>query len=164
MAEDLMRKCPDCLAEVPVKAKKCSHCGSKLPQPTSPIIKGILIVFGVGFFFSFIMAVSSGTPSSSQPKQPSTYDYQLSARSYSEVYVQRILKSPSTAKFCRGTATDIGDNRWQVKSCVDSQNSFGAMLRSDWEAIMVYTGGDPADIGSWKAEKVVFDGEVVYQE
>jgi hypothetical protein len=46
---------------------------------------------------------------------------------------------------------------------VDSQNGFGAMVRSNWEVVMVYTGGDPDDIGSWKAEKITFDGKVIAQ-
>lgn len=164
MDKNPTKKCPDCFEEIPAQAKKCSHCGSKLPQPTSPIVKVLAILLAVGFFSSIILAgVGGGSSSSSQPKQPTAYDYQQSAIAYAEPYIQRLLKSPSTADFCRGTATDLGDNKWNVSSCVDSQNSYGAMLRSNWEAVMVYTGGDPDNIGSWKAEKITFDGKVVYK-
>lgn len=159
-----MKKCPECLAEVPANAKKCSHCGSKLPQPTSPVVKVLVVLLAIGFFSSIILSsVGGGSSSSSQPKQPTTYDYELSAKAFSEVYIERLLKSPSSADFCSGTATDLGENKWKVSSCVDSQNSFGATLRSNWETIMVYTGGDVAGIGNWKVEKVTFDGKVVYQ-
>ena len=151
-----MKKCPECLAEVPIKAKKCSHCGSKLPEPTSPLLKVLLVIF----FITIIMVGSIGSPSTPQP--PSQASYELSARAYSEFYIERILKSPSTAEFCRGTATSLGDNKWKVESCVDSENSYGAMLRSNWEAVMIYTGGDHEDIGSWQPEKIIFDGKVVY--
>lgn len=165
MEQNPTKKCSQCLAEVPITAKKCSHCGSKLPQPTSPITKLLAVIMVVGVFSSIIISsIGGGSTSSSQPKQPTAYDYQQSAIAYAEPYITRLLKSPSTADFCRGTATDLGDNKWQVSSCVDSQNSYGAMLRSNWQAVMVYTGGDPDNIGSWKPEKVTFDGKVVYQE
>jgi len=49
-------------------------------------------------------------------------------------------------------------------SCVDSQNSYGAMIRSNWSTIMIFTGGDVADMGAWKVEQIIFDGKVVYQK
>lgn len=157
------KKCPQCLAEVDPKAKKCSHCGSKLPQPMSPLIKVVLVLFGVGIFTSIFTAVI--TPSSPRvPEPPSTYSYELSARSFSEFYIEKLLKSPSTADFCSSTATDLGDNRWKVVSCVDSQNSYGAMIRSNWSTIMIFTGGDVADMGAWKVEQIIFDGKKVYQK
>lgn len=165
MEQNPTKKCSQCLAEVSPQAKKCSHCGSKIPQPTSPIVKLLAIVLTIGVFSSIIISsMSGGSSTRSQPKQPTVYDYEQSAIAYAEPYITRLLKSPSTADFCRGTATDLGDNKWQVSSCVDSQNSYGAMLRSNWQAVMVYTGGDPDNIGSWKPEKVTFDGKVVYQE
>ena len=47
------------------------------------------------------------------------------------------LKSPSSAKFPDyedGFVTRTGDNTYHVISYVDSQNSFGAMLRAKWTA------------------------------
>ena len=163
MDKNPTKKCPQCLAEVDPKAKKCSHCGSKLPQPMSPIVKVVLVLFGIGIFTSiFTAAISPSSPST--PEQPSTYSYELSARSFSKFYIERLLKSPSTADFCSGTATDLGDNRWKVVSCVDSQNGFGAMIRSNWQTIMIFTGGDVDDMGAWKVEQIIFDGKNVYQK
>ena len=48
------------------------------------------------------------------------------------------LKAPRTAKF-NGGAWDVvylGDNRYRVKASVDSQNSFGAMIRTEFQAIV----------------------------
>ena len=58
----------------------------------------------------------------------------ISAYIEAQEYVKQALKSPSTAKF---PATDFlahsfGDNEYEVISYVDSQNSFGAMIRSNW--------------------------------
>lgn len=164
MDKNPTKKCPQCLAEVDPKAKKCSHCGSKLPQPMSPVFKVLLILLGVGFFSSMIMASLNPSSSSSEPEPPSAYSYELSARSFSEFYIEKLLKSPSTADFCSSTATDLGDNRWKVVSCVDSQNSYGAMIRSNWSTIMIFTGGDVADMGAWKVEQIIFDGKKIYQK
>jgi hypothetical protein len=164
MENKTVRKCPECLAEVPAGAKKCSHCGSKLKKPTSLVVKLLAVLFGVGFVTSMITAVANPSPRSSEPEQPSTYSYELSARSFSEFYIEKLLKSPSTADFCSSTATDLGDNRWKVVSCVDSQNSYGAMIRSNWSTIMIFTGGDVADMGAWKVEQIIFDGKKVYQK
>ena len=164
MDKNPTKKCPQCLAEVSPQAKKCSHCGSKLPQPTSPIVKLLAVIMVVGVFSSIIISSIGGSSTvRSQPEQPTAYDYQQSAIAYAEPYITRLLKSPSTADFCRGTATDLGENKYKVSSCVDTQNSYGATLRSNWEAVMIYTGGDHRNIASWKPEKITFDGEVVYQ-
>jgi ribosomal protein L40E len=163
MDKNPTKKCPQCFAEVPVDAKKCSHCGSKLPQKTSMLVKVLAIVFGIGLFTSIFAAVispSSGAPST--PVAPSAYQLKLSAQVYSESYIERLLKSPSTAKFCHETVTDLGENRWRVSSCVDSQNSYGAMIRSDWETTLSYLGGDIDTASNWKLEKAIFDGKIIY--
>lgn len=66
-----------------------------------------------------------------------------------EDYVKKGLKSPSTAKF---PGKIFEANEWsvgrkkdlvQVKSYVDSQNGFGAMIRSEFVVQMDYSSGDP---------------------
>ncbi len=87
------------------------------------------------------------------------------ARIYSQVNVQGTLKSPSTADFCSDKkVVDLGENRYQVTSCVDSQNGFGAMIRSNWQITMKYDGTDADEQKSWNVEKIIFDGEVIYQQ
>lgn len=65
----------------------------------------------------------------------------------SQKFVTQTLKAPSTAKYPDWTgprglpnckATQIGD-RWKVRSYVDAQNSFGAMIRSDYGVEMRYS-------------------------
>ena len=46
-----------------------------------------------------------------------------------ESIVKQNLKSPSTAKF-DSDARDTGERAWEVVGTVDSQNSFGATVRS----------------------------------
>jgi hypothetical protein len=49
-----------------------------------------------------------------------------------ETYIKTLLKAPSTADFSGETATDNGDKTWNVTGNVDSENGFGASLRSTW--------------------------------
>lgn len=57
-----------------------------------------------------------------------------------ENLVRDQLKSPSTAKFSNVEATGTGP--WTVTGAVDSQNSFGATVRTTWTCRVQSTGGD----------------------
>lgn len=67
---------------------------------------------------------------------------ELDACAMSHVFIKRQLKAPSTADFpvCREPDTIIvgAGIHWTVRSYVDAQNSFGAMLRSDYMVRMRY--------------------------
>jgi hypothetical protein len=49
------------------------------------------------------------------------------------------LRSPGTAKFSNEQATSEGDS-WTVVGTVDSENGFGALLRSDYGCNLTYDG------------------------
>lgn len=80
-------------------------------------------------------------------------------------FITPILKSPATASFPRDTVTvhemppyssgGSSAKRWSVRGGVDSQNSFGALLRSNWEVTVLRI--DEDYIGA----QVMFDGQVV---
>jgi len=53
------------------------------------------------------------------------------AKDMCHTFVKRRLKAPSTAKFSNETVKG-GPSRWTVVGEVDSENSFGAMLRSPY--------------------------------
>ena len=52
--------------------------------------------------------------------------------------VENRLKAPRTAKFNGGAwnVVYLGNNRYRVDGSVDSQNSFGAMIRTTFQAIV----------------------------
>lgn len=65
----------------------------------------------------------------------------LLAYTYSEDCVKKILKAPGTAKFPgllekADHIKDLGGGRYQINSWVDSQNGFGALLRSRFLCIV----------------------------
>jgi hypothetical protein len=84
-----------------------------------------------------------------------TADNSTTACIRSERAVKAYLRSPGTAEFpgmfegCP-SVSPLGGGRYQVRSWVDSQNGFGAVVRSTYTATMVQTG--PSD---WHAESVV---------
>ena len=76
-------------------------------------------------------------PSAPAPKKAKTIpDRSIDAFTYAQIFVKENLKAPATAKFA-----GLGESRierlpdgetYKVYSYVDSQNSFGAMLRSKY--------------------------------
>lgn len=69
----------------------------------------------------------------------------ISALRFSEDFVKERLKSPSTAEFISLTelmdgvpVTKVNDTTFVVNSWVDSQNSFGAMIRSQYSCKMTF--------------------------
>ena len=68
---------------------------------------------------------------------------ELSAQSIIEEFVTRKLKSPSTADFEFGFSSKIdkvGEKGYEVDSYVDSQNGFGATIRTNFHCEVEYTG------------------------
>lgn len=85
-------------------------------------------------------------------------------RDYCKESVNKILKSPSSAEYPDTFLNPLKDwnmvksnNLVTVKSYVDSQNSFGAMIRSEFIIQIQMT-----DDGSGTLSYLKFDGEVVY--
>lgn len=154
------KKCPQCQSDIPALAKKCSHCRSNQPQHVSART-AVWIIVVIILFLTISIIASVNTPTTTKTVEeevPTSFDAQV----VSQTNIKNLLKSPSTAKFCRPNVEDLGEGRYIVNSCVDSQNSFGAMIRSNWQVTLTYAGPLPASSQSWVFEKIVFDGEVVH--
>ena len=70
----------------------------------------------------------------------------LLAFNYSEDYVKQRLKSPSTAKFPKSSEkrnyiTKVSDDEYIIEAWVDSQNGFGAMIRSSYSCVIIFEDG-----------------------
>lgn len=70
------------------------------------------------------------------------------ARDVCEQFVKDRLKSPSSADFSDTQTTGSGDH-WTVTGSVDSENSFGAMIRNTYVCEVEHTSGD-----NWRAVSV----------
>ena len=107
----------------------------------------IIICIAVIFTIFFSISISQPPPISSKP--PDRADIYLVAKEF----VTQRLKAPSTADFPSSNHAEIiniSDNKWQVRSYVDAQNSFGAKLRSNFTALVVYN----SKMKTWSLEKI----------
>lgn len=78
------------------------------------------------------IAISS---SKSTPHNGSGYEAQKTC----ERAIEQILKSPSTAEF---SSQASGSGPYDVTGTVDSENGFGAMLRSSFGCTVTFSGGN----------------------
>jgi ribosomal protein L40E len=127
-----MKKCYQCLADIPKKARKCSKCGSKQPKR---IYKIIALFFAIVFFMPvFITMFSEDTPTTKTPTvQKSSFElgeYKVESeefayiesktanvwKSYSdrtligkinESDIVEVTKHDPTNDYCKITANDI---------------------------------------------------------
>ena len=157
-----MKKCPECQSDISVLAKKCPNCRSKISASTEKSKRVLIGIILLSFIFCLMALGAAGDPAPRVPEVQGPSE--IIAFAVSEGVVEKMLKAPSTAKFSQQRdVVDLGEGRYRVKSFVDSQNGFGAMIRSDWETVLKYNAGDPMETSSWTIEKVVIDGEVVYE-
>lgn len=69
----------------------------------------------------------------------------------SQKFILRELKAPSSAKFpSSAVVTKVGECSYSVAAWVDSQNGFGAIIRSDYHVIMEAS----RDGRSWSARRM----------
>lgn len=152
--------CIKCGEPVSDNAKFCEHCGTQLlgiddappssgpvPVPTisgttkkkkssgsTGICFGILIVSIILFFFSC-------AGNSLSDYEPGKSEYITMAKSF----VKEVLKAPTTAEFCSFSEFAVATSEEgviRVKGYVDAQNSFGAMIRTNFTVQMIVDDSD----------------------
>ena len=64
------------------------------------------------------------------------------ARFMCRQFVEDRLKAPATADFCNETVTALDGDRFRVAGSVDSENSFGATLRTEYSCALRYDGDE----------------------
>ena len=138
--------CPLCGArQTPATAAPTTRVSKNdLPQNTLKNTKikwalGALVVTGIA---GLLFHLQSRRTDSINPEilaaVAATPDRRL-ALSHCQDAVRERLKSPASARFAGygdKTVNVIGDNPWIVGGVVDSQNSFGALLRSRYQCII----------------------------
>lgn len=89
----------------------------------------------------------SAAPTPEQPHMPTEIDAWVMTKEL----VRRNLKSPSTADFGslfrdyqdpKAACVALGGREWRCSGWVDSQNGFGAMMRTEFVAVVANVEGD----------------------
>ena len=86
---------------------------------------------------ALLIFIAFGSSDDDDGTGSSTYHKILAYNTASDYYVKPRLKSPSTADFPGSTTksnhvTLLSDGKFKISSWVDSQNGFGAIVRSNW--------------------------------
>lgn len=153
--------CKQCGYPVPSNKKTCGKCGAI--RPIDPRIKklGIAAALTLPLFMCslcILMAYllpddyrsqtrSIKKPSVSQPTEYKEDKYMAYAAM--QHIVEQKLTSPSTASFPWGMSDHvkyIGDNQYMISSWVDSQNGFGATVRTNFSGVVEQTGEESWDV------------------
>lgn len=155
-------KCPECGSDVSTEAAACPKCGYPIkkqeadsnPKPqvsTQPVNQasskkgsgcGATIFASLAIIVALLVIIGllAGSCSGSSSGKTDNWNTESWAKSYAQIIVKDNLKAPSTAKFCNTAtemkATNLGGAKWKVTGWVDAQNSFGAMIRSDFEVVL----------------------------
>jgi len=106
--------------------RRQSHAPQKPPKERFPW--GWAIAAPVALVI--IVAVAVNGVKENADRKP-VYD-RVSAYVYCQAAVKDLLKSPSTAKFSNSEAVGSGGT-WTATGYVESENSFGAMIRADFQ-------------------------------
>jgi hypothetical protein len=150
-----LMKCGECGREISDQAAACPGCGAVVPKQSQadgciPILFVLAIVFVI--FIVFVAKNDSSTP---RPMDSGVVYYT------STDIVKKFLKAPTTTKFAEPEGKEAGafcrsNNAWHVWGYVDSQNSFGAMIRDNWSMEAEVNGDDV------KCRELSIGGERVY--
>lgn len=117
-----------------------------------------LSIIGGVFLALLVIGIYFGNPGANAQKVGATCGSEGMAHTMAGNFVKRRLLAPSSAKFPPAHGPDVkitplGGCRFRIESYVDSQNSFGAMIRSRFSVIIV---GLP-DGETWQAHELVID-------
>lgn len=142
--------CPECKKKVSDSAKTCPHCGLEIlkqgENDNKKAGKGCMVMFiAFAIIVGVIYMMSSDSDDSSSSSDYDTNTFL--AYNYATEFVKKQLKSPSTAEFAStfeqaDHTTHLGNQRYKISSWVDSQNSFGATIRTEFSCIIAFEGDE----------------------
>jgi hypothetical protein len=125
--------------------------------PTKPTRGGLIAVLVIVLLLGGCMAIAVATgedkadsPSTDtgsdddapDPDDPDVIGDDIGAQVVCQDFVERQLKAPSTADFGDEEVEHIRGPVWEVVGEVDSENSFGAMIRNNYVCRVKFTGDD----------------------
>jgi hypothetical protein len=120
----------------PLAARKPSK-GVKTAAVVITVLAGLCCVGGV--------IAAANDPAKSPPA-----DRSLEGTAMCETFVKWQLKAPATARFSEETTVKLGSGEYATSGAVDSQNAFGALLRSHFRCDLTVNAAD----NTWTSKAV----------
>lgn len=162
----IYKDCPHCGKKYHIKAGDiCPFCKKnanevKKVESRQKINTKVLLV--VAFLF-FILIIINQNKEESHTQTQDTASYtseklSTSATAICQSFIETQLKSPASAKHphsIKATPTPAGN--YILRSHVDSQNSFGAMIRAKYICELSHQGGDPTNPKNWKPIALIIE-------
>lgn len=167
----ILLACPTCKKPVSSSAHSCPHCGGLLSdeweikgrerykvERAVRIGCGIVILLPVAAIILVIAFSPRLTPEEQVARKRQQYcsiEGRTAAHSASRELVKQKVRSPSTATFPGGDefVKWNGSCNFWVVGFVDSQNGFGAIVRTRYETTMTYL----PDTNVWQLTDVEFE-------
>jgi len=118
-------KCRYCKEQINKDSIFCPYCEKRVKtHPFTGFLWVVLVFFLIMYFLSL------GETENKKQKP-----WMIEVCTFSQIEIEKLLKSPSTAKFpvCTNESFSEKNNRFYYSSYVDSQNSFWAILRTNYE-------------------------------
>lgn len=129
-----MRTCPYCAEQIQDEAKVCKHCGKDFVKDAAAKQGGKILGFGCLGMIGLVVVLSLiGRSSSQWGLSKAQEDAWYACRQF----VTARLKAPATAKFPLPdnpgiSVTELDNHEFLVRGFVDSQNAFGALVRTTY--------------------------------
>jgi hypothetical protein len=137
--------------KTPVARTNQSIVPQKTPVPKKQNNLLIGAIVGIFIIISCICSAifsSDGGGSGGDDNKNKVTDHNTMASVICKEYVKNSLLSPSTADFPWPSSSDtkeFANKIYEVRSYVDAQNGFGAMIRNNYYCQLQYTGADTSD-------------------
>lgn len=158
------KKCPYCFTVMDARASVCPSCKKKIGRAGKD---GVAQKYhGIGSLLGMIVAalfvlgiIGTIIGNTKNTKTETSKTSQSAACEAAKAMVIAFLKAPSTAKFANCAAEQNGLS-YHIVSCVDSQNSFGAMLRNQY----IWEGYFDTKINQWHVDYFSIGDHVYFKD
>jgi hypothetical protein len=146
-------KCKECNNEVSTTATVCPQCGFQLKPKSMGCGTAILILIGFSIFVLIIIGRIGSTVNKTE-EQMDLANCNDAVMSYIKLkrFMTERLKSPTSADFPINpvSTANMGNCKFKITSFVDSQNSYGATIRTRFVGVVRYDKSD----NTWNLESL----------